>query len=138
MRLHRKLGVVLLVGFSSVMAGQSREETKDTSGAVSYKEKVLPIVNKYCLPCHAAESENRSQLSLDSYALIMAGGKHGPAVMIGKPEESLLIQKLSEKPPFGDMMPLARRRQSKEPPRRLTAEELKILADWIAQGAKEN
>jgi hypothetical protein len=75
---------------------------------------------------------------LDSYKLLMEGGKHGSAVVVGKPEESSLIQKLSEKPPFGDPMPLSRRRRSQEPPKKLTEEEIRILTEWVRQGAREN
>ena len=106
--------------------------------SVSFKRDVFPVIEKHCLPCHSEESVNSSELSLDSYRLLMEGGEHGPAVVRGKPEESPLIQKLSEKPPFGDTMPVARRRRSQTPPKRLTEEEVRILSEWIKQGAKEN
>lgn len=111
--------------------------SQDTS--LSYKEHVTPILQKYCLPCHAEESYNPSELSLDSYALLSKGGKHGALIVAGKPEESLLIQKLADAPPFGDRMPpQSRRRKAETPPRKLTEEEVKVLAGWIAQGGKDN
>jgi hypothetical protein len=105
---------------------------------VSFTRDVFPVVRKYCLPCHEEESFNRSELSLDSHELLMKGGKHGPAVIPGKPEESLVLKKLSDAPPFGDQMPPARRKRSGEGAKRLTPEELRILSDWIAQGARKN
>ena len=105
---------------------------------LSFKKDVFPVINRYCLPCHEEENYNKSELSLDNYSLLMQGGKHGVPVVEGKPEESILIQKLSEKPPFGDQMPLARRRNDQQPPKRLTPEEVKILSAWIEQGAKDN
>ena len=106
---------------------------------VSYKNDVTPIVKKYCLPCHAEESFNPSELSLDSYELLMKGGKHGVPVVGGKPEESILIRKLADDPPFGERMPLqSRRRKNVEPAKRLLPEEVKILEKWIAQGGKDN
>lgn len=83
------------------------------------------------MPCHSEEQMNPSELCIDSYKSIMDGGKHGKPVVPRKATVSLMIQKLSEKPPFGDHMPL----KAKEP---LSEEEMKILIDWINQGAKKN
>lgn len=105
--------------------------TRSKGGKVSFKNDVFPLVKQYCLPCHAEEQMNPSELFMDSYESLIAGGKNGKPVEPGKAKESLLIQKLSEKPPFGDRMPL----KAKTP---LSDEELKILVDWINQGAKKN
>ncbi len=105
----------------------------------SFKTDVMPIVKKYCLPCHAEDNYNPSELSLDSYQAIMEGGKHGVPVVPGNPDKSLLIQKVTGNASFGDRMPLARKLSSGEKQQKhLSAEELAILKDWIAQGAKEN
>ena len=120
------------------IASNGGDKKSQRDKEISFKQDVLPVITKYCLPCHAEESYNPSELSLDSYSLLKDGGKHGPPVVSGKPEESVLLQKLEEKPPFGDRMPLARRRKSQEPPKRLNEEEIKILTDWIKQGAKDN
>ncbi len=106
---------------------------------MSYTSHVAPIIKKYCLPCHAEESSNSSELSLDTYALLMKGGEHGRAVVPGKPQESVLLKKLEEEPPFGDRMPLlSRRRKNAGAPKELKPEELRVLKEWIAQGAKNN
>ena len=133
------IGVIpLLLGVSFPRTGvQDKPVSRDT--AVSYKQHVAPILQKYCLPCHAEESYNPSELSLDTYALLKKGGKHGASFKEGKPEESLLITKLADDPPFGDRMPLqSRRKKSTTPPPRLTEEETKVLEEWIAQGGKNN
>ena len=133
------IGVIpLLLGVTLPRTGaQDKRVSQDT--AVSYKEHVTPILQKYCLPCHAEESYNPSELSLDSYALLKKGGKHGAPVVGGKPQESLLIQKFLDAPPFGERMPLqSRRRKAETPPKKLTEEEVKVLAEWIAQGGKDN
>lgn len=122
------------IGITASGGDNKQHDDKD----LSFKQDVFPVIKKYCLPCHAEESLNPSELSLDSYALLKDGGKHGSPIVVGKPEESILIQKLNDTPPFGDRMPLARRRKSQEPPKKLTEEEFKILTDWIKQGAKDN
>lgn len=97
--------------------------------AVTYTKDVAPIIKKYCLPCHLAENDNPSQLSMDTYDLLMKGGEHGNIVIAGKPEKSNIYLKLLPDPPFGKQM--ARNRK------RLTPNELKVIYTWIQQGAKK-
>ncbi|MDL1892364.1 hypothetical protein FBQ87_05675 [Sphingobacteriales bacterium CHB3] len=106
---------------------------------VSFKNDVFPIIKAKCLPCHAEDNFNPSELNMDSYDQIAAGGKHGVPFKVGKSSESLLIQKLAEKPPFGDRMPLNSKRRIQEGKAVwLTEDELKAVATWIDQGAKNN
>ena len=107
------------------------EASKSKGDAVSFKNDVYPLMKKYCLPCHSEEQMNPSELYMDSYESLMEGGKHGKPVTPGKAKESLILQKLSDDPPFGDPMPL----KAKQP---LSKEEIKTLTDWINQGAKKN
>jgi hypothetical protein len=66
----------------------------------------------------------------------MEGGKHGKPVLPGKGEQSILVQKLGASVPFGDRMPL--KRKSAPTGNYLTEEQVKLIADWIDQGAKNN
>jgi uncharacterized membrane protein len=132
-----KLFAVLFLAASVSVAQSSsandspKKATKSKGEIVSFKSDVFPLIKKYCLPCHSEENTNPSELHLDSYDVLMRGGKHGPAILPGKPEESILIQKLSDNPPFGEPMPL----KSKTG---LSEEEIRILSDWIQKGAKKN
>ncbi len=106
---------------------------------VSFRDDVFPVIKRNCLPCHAQEQFNSSELALDTYDLLMAGGKHGSPVVAGKPKESMLVQKLTGTPPFGDPMPLdPRRRKGAPQTKRLSDREIQILMDWIEEGAKNN
>lgn len=132
-RVATLLSVVLLISASGLFA----QDTKKTT--VSFKSDVFPIINAKCLPCHAEENFNPSELSMDSYDLIAAGGKHGVPFNAGKPGESLLIQKFGEKPPFGDRMPLNSKRKIRDGKAVwLSDEDVKTVATWIEQGAKNN
>ena len=131
---------VLAAGFATSRQDSTRVEVKKKpktgsarikGSVVSFKNDVFPVIKKNCLPCHSEEQMNPSELDLDSYNDMMVGGKHGKPLVPGKAKESLMIQKLGETPPFGDRMPL----KAKEP---LSEEEMKILIDWINQGAKKN
>ena len=121
--------MVLLLG-----AGRGPGESAPT-----FKADVMPIFKKHCLPCHAEESLNPSELALDDHALLMKGGEHGAAVVPGKPEESLLVKKVLDDPPFGDRMPMrSKRRKNPDKPAQLTAEEIGVLREWVAGGAKND
>lgn len=122
----------------SVMAcGQERQSKGgEMSSPVSFKNDVTPILKKHCLPCHAEENYNPSELSLDSYSNLTAGGKHGTPVAPEKADESIIVQKIGPNPPFGDRMPL--KKKSAPTPDRLSDQEVQTIKDWINQGAKDN
>lgn len=116
-----------------------RKPTKKSSETVSFKKNIFPIIEKQCLPCHAEENFNPSELSLDSYELMKQGGKHGDLFVPSKSKESLIVKKLSTEPPFGDRMPLNTKKKISEGKAKwLTEEEIKTIARWIDQGAKNN
>jgi hypothetical protein len=110
----------------------AQDSTKTTSPAeVTYKKDVAPILDKFCVTCHTSDDDHPSELYMDTYESLMKGGKHGKAVVPGNSTESLLVQKMSENPPFGKFMP---------PPRkpRPTPEQAALIQAWIDQGAKKN
>ncbi|TAK62589.1 MAG: hypothetical protein EPO24_04835 [Bacteroidetes bacterium] len=128
--------LVVAIGFTA-FSPQEKKGAKTTDAGkgkatqLSYKKDIAPILKKYCLPCHTEDMMNPSELYLDSYENIMAGGKHGKPIIVGKPDSSNLIKKISLKPPFGDPMPLKRKTE-------FPADTLKILKAWIEHGAKNN
>jgi hypothetical protein len=133
------IAVLTYAAFLLSAGASSAAETPRKQETVSFKGKITPIFKKYCLPCHAGDSNNPSELFLDSYEDTMKGGEHGSPVVPGKPGESLLIQKLDQNPPFGDPMPMSpTRKKSQTSPKRLTEEEVQVLKRWIEQGAKNN
>lgn len=131
------LGTIgILIDVATVTKPQA--QANDTT-AVSFKTEIMPIIKRACLPCHAEDNFNPSELSLDSYELLMDGGKHGVPVIPGKPAESILLQKLRQNPPFGDRMPLDPKRKKGEPSSaRLSDEEITLFETWVSQGAKNN
>jgi hypothetical protein len=113
---------------------RARGDGKD-AGA-SFSADVLPLFRRSCLPCHAEGSSNPSELILDSRDMLMKGGKNGPSVVPGNSRGSILVQKLSAAPPFGDRMPLKRKRDPRD--LSLTQDEINLIADWIDRGARDN
>jgi len=96
---------------------------------VTYEKDVKPIVKKYCLPCHLADSENPSGLALDSYESLRLGGENGDPVVQGSPEESILYLKLQDPPPFGRQMPRNRKK--------VEDKDIETIKRWIEKGARE-
>lgn len=118
--------ILCLVAFAgAIVVPEARSQKKD----LTFVNNVAPVIKKYCLPCHLEENENPSGLSMDNYELLMKGGNHGNTVIPGKPKSSNLYLKLLPDPPFGKQM--ARNR------RKLMEEEVKLIYDWIEQGAKK-
>lgn len=54
--------------------------------------KIEPLLRQRCFECHSHETQLMSGLTLDSRSGWEQGGDLGPAVVPGKPEESLLIR----------------------------------------------
>jgi len=133
------VGMVLMANHILGQDAPTKKSQKKSNGIIFFKKDVFSVIEKKCLPCHAEENFNPSELSLDSYELMKQGGKHGDPFVPGKSKESLLIRKLSEEPPFGDRMPLNTKKDIKAGKAKwLSPEEAKIIADWIDQGAKGN
>jgi hypothetical protein len=58
-----------------------------------FESKIRPVLVTHCGKCHAQTAEKlRGGLRLDSREGLQRGGDSGPAVVPGKPEESLLIR----------------------------------------------
>ncbi len=132
----RLTGAVVALMALGLMVARAQEKS---TGSVSFKDDVFPVIKKHCLPCHSEDNFNPSELSLDSYDLMMQGGKNGTLIVAGKAKESLLTKKLGEAPPFGERMPLNKKQVIIEGKAKYLSEaELKIITEWITQGAKNN
>src|SRR4051812_7845346 len=78
----------------------------DKASEQVFRERVLPILKRHCFECHShAVGKAKGGLVLDSRSGWEKGGETGPAIVPGKPGESLLIQAVRyadlEMPPKG-------------------------------------
>jgi len=64
---------------------------------------VTPSLLLHCTACHGAHRQEAG-LDLRSRAAMLKGGKSGPAVVPGKPEQSLILKRIRAK----EMPPLSR------------------------------
>ncbi len=128
-------GVPAVAGGMVDSSATKKEENSHRE--LSFTADVQPIFRRACLPCHAEDNFNPSELSLDSRELLREGGKHGVPVVPGNADKSILVQKLGPNPPFGDRMPLdPRKKRGVAPTKVLSEEELNTIRAWIEQGAR--
>lgn len=60
-----------------------------------FESRIRPVLIEHCYECHSADAKIlRGGLQLDSREGMRKGGESGPAVVPGKPEDSLLLQAL--------------------------------------------
>jgi hypothetical protein len=88
-----------------------------------FEKSVRPILAERCQGCHGT-AKQKGGLRLDSRAAVIAGGSTGPAVIPGKPEESLLVDAIN----YGDTYQMP-------PKSKLLSEEIATLTAWVKRGA---
>jgi hypothetical protein len=95
--------------------------------AVDFVKDIQPILADRCYKCHGPE-KHKSELRLDQPASILRGGESGEPVLVpGKPDQSHIIQLITEPDP------------TKRMPRQgdpLTPAQVGAIKEWIAGGAK--
>lgn len=105
-------------------AGASAGDSKASPAQVEFFEKTIrPILANHCFECHGPDKQ-RGSLRLDSRAAMLEGGERGPAMVLTKPDSSLLLKAIHYKDDL------------KMPPKSpLKAEQIAALTVWIQQGA---
>jgi hypothetical protein len=111
------------------IAGGALSGSSQGTAAVSQHD-VIPILLRRCTACHGARVQEAG-LDLRLRAGILRGGKSGPAMVLGKPADSLLIKKIRS----GEMPPRQRLVEASVKP--IEPAEVELIERWIAQGAPE-
>lgn len=103
----------------------SAKPAEHSAEAIEFFEKqIRPLLAKHCYECHSAKKEHNG-LRLDSRAAMLKGGDDGPAIVVGRPEKSLLIAAVKHQ--SFEMPP--------EPAKKLSDTEIASLEKWIKLGA---
>ena len=106
----------LLFSFTAVLAAADVDFAKD----------VQPVLRKNCFACHGAAMQT-SGLRLDQGGAALKGGYGGAAIKPGDAAGSALIARVSGAAGVPVMPPAGAR---------LTADQVKLLRQWIDEGAK--
>src|SRR6188474_2566819 len=111
------VGLALLASFAAGLAPAAAPDDPPTFNA-----HVRPILKAYCMECHGETAAPKGGLDLRLRRLILRGGESGPAVVAGRPDESLLVRRLEK----GEMPP----RKKKVP-----AADVEVIRRWVLAGA---
>jgi mono/diheme cytochrome c family protein len=114
----------IATALSAVLVSLPAAHAVDGESAPRFETHVRSIMKTHCWQCHGEEEQPEGQLDLRLVRFMEKGGESGAAVISGKPDDSLLYQRLRD----GEMPP--------DSSKLLSAEELKVIRDWIAAGAK--
>ncbi len=103
------VGTAVAVPAAMALEGESRPEIESRAARERFFEQsVRPLLVESCYSCHATAKQNGG-LRLDSLEAILKGGDSGPALVPGKPVESLLVEAVNyqgpEMPPAGKLAP---------------------------------
>jgi hypothetical protein len=93
-----------------------------------FESKIRPVLINHCYECHSANAANgtpRSGLRLDSLKAVLKGGEKGPAIVLGKPNESRMIRYVRHQ---GKKMPALGKPK-------LAESQIVALAKWVELGA---
>lgn len=101
--------LTLIVAFAAALSSFAHAD--DAAGLDLFEKKVRPVLVRECYQCHSAAAAAKNKLKggllLDSREGSLKGGESGPAVVPGKPGESLLISAIKhedfEMPPKGKL-----------------------------------
>ncbi len=104
----RKLVLLLLL---LITTSSLQGDDNDHRGLDFFEAKIRPELVKHCYECHSAGAAGKKKLKgallLDSRDGSRKGGESGPAVVPGKPDESLLLSALThdsfKMPPKGKL-----------------------------------
>ena len=106
--------VLLLQAPLAAMAGPPEDH---------FENAVRPLLSAHCAKCHD-DKKQQGGLRIDSRAALLKGGESGPAIVPGKPEESLLIRAVRHtgelKMPNGKKLP---------------SDQIAHLEQWVKEGA---
>jgi hypothetical protein len=105
-----------------------------SQAAVNFEKQILPVLQKKCLDCHSATKvvdgkpkKPKGDLRLDAAWAMLKGAENGPSIVPGNLAKSYMHEVVNLPkdddmfmPPKGDPM---------------TAEEIKLLKEWIESGA---
>ena len=115
----------LLVSSALLLAACGEKE-------ISYKADIQPILQQYCVECHAegGTGYEKSGLLLTSYESVMKGTRFGSIIKPGDALSSTLIMLVEGRADPSIKMP-----HGKES---LPKEKIELLKQWVKQGAKNN
>ncbi len=97
---------------------------------VPFGRDILPLFSANCFACHGPDAKDRqANLRLDIEAEAKKKGENGAAIVAGKPDQSLLFERIKSTDSALIMPPV-------DSHKKLKPEQIETIRRWIAEGAK--
>src|SRR5688572_4751154 len=126
MAIRIKVAGALAVMLMACAAGAAEEPVADPAGVEFFEKKVRPVLSANCYKCHSESAEKvKAKLYLDSREGMLKGGSSGPAMVVGNPAKSAMIEAIRHVDPDTAMPPKAK----------LSDQEIADLTQWVKMGA---
>lgn len=106
---------------------EEEKPVKSLEEQVVYAEIVQPILNKRCVECHK-EGKSKGRFRMDTYELLLKGGKEGDGLVPGDVEKSKIVYRCELPEDDDEHMP-------PEGKADITNDELAVIKWWIKNGA---
>ncbi len=119
------LALAMAFSLSSAQPAAAQAPTGQ-QGPVSFINDVAPLLKENCFACHDSK-KRKGKLDMSTYESLRKGGNKEDPIVPGKPDESLLIDKVTAQ---DDRMP------PKDAGDPLPKQKIAIIERWIAEGAK--
>ena len=116
------LTAMLLASLLSPGSNAARADERDDL----FEAKIRPVLVGTCFRCHG-DTKTSGGLRIDSREMLLKGGETGPAIVPGKPEESLLIKAIQRQADVSAMPP--------EKDKALRADQVAAFVEWVKAGA---
>ena len=126
---HANLAISIL-SFILVVMSASLAISADAETEINFEAQILPILQNRCFSCHSAPgtiTKPKGGVQLDSVKGIEAS-LHGDVIIVGKPEDSLLYQRITLPEGETGIMPPP---DGGDP---LSKQETDLIRKWIQQG----
>jgi hypothetical protein len=126
------IALLLASGGSAVAQDPQRDPPTETPLSKEqtdfFEAKIRPLLIEHCYECHSRESgQSEGELLIDTSAAMLRGGVRGPALVAGKPQESLILRAVR----YSDS-------QLQMPPEgRLDDASIQAIEQWIRIGAPD-
>ncbi len=98
---------------------------RERNQGVSFTKDVAPLINEKCVNCHGAAMQS-GNLRLDTFANWIKGGKSGPLLTVGNPQQSRILNRMAT-PDMNLRMP--------KNAAAIERDKLNTIATWVSQGA---
>src|SRR5262245_26654301 len=133
--LMARCAVLSLLGFLAALPSSLADEAPtDRAGEEFFERNIRPLLVAQCYECHSAEGIKRSgrkspggNLLLDTRQGLRSGGDLGPAVVPGKPDESLIVTAVRHSDKDLKMPPSGK----------LPASAIASIEAWVKMGAPD-